>query len=303
MVTQFLLLHIFVNIITDDDRFNDMQSDPRNEFSMNEMETAIANSIVSASSVSSIYSSSSTSTLSDSCSSSDPYIPPSSSSIPFSPPSTMPALNKASVSPVEVLVNEAENDGDDDDDDDDDEGRALEEEREIDGNEPQPIIDMKVGLMTIITSEKLKGPIVINGVQQMFSYDSAPCPDGRGVKTSMFHSTFSLRVPLLYWYRCYGGMCTKFSAVVGNCMTECGNFLVCLLETRCPKPRYDAVIFLAETKQCCIAKDWQWMKRYKIAPGAELTVDMTEVQKYVILYLFTLYCNIYVCLFVVHLTI
>jgi len=286
MVTQLLLLHIFVNIITAEDIFNTLQSDPRNDFSMNEMETAIANSIVSASSVSS--NNSSTSTLSDSCSSSDPipiFSPP------FSPPSTMPALNKASVSPV--VVNEVE----DDDDDDDDEGGALEEEKEIDGDEPQSIIDMKVGLMTIITSEIMKGPIVVNGVPQMFSYDSAPCPDGRGVKTSMFHSTFSLRVPLLYWYRCYGGMCTKHNAFVANCMTECGNFLVCLLETRCPKPRYDAVIFLAETKQCYISKNWEWKERYKIDPSAELTVDMTEVQKYVILYLFMLYCNIYICVY------
>ncbi len=83
-----------------------------------------------------------------------------------------------------------------------------------------------------------------------------------------------------------GGMCTKHNAVVANCMTECGNFLVCLLETRCPQLRYNAVNFLAQTKQCCIVKDWHGTKRYKIAPVAELTVGMTEVQKYVILYLF-----------------
>lgn len=155
--------------------------------------------------------------------------------------------------------------------------------------EAQSSIDMKVAMLTIISSATYTGTIVCNGIEQSFTYDKAPSPDGRGAKTNMFHSSFSLRVPLLYWYRCYGGMATKFNAVPGNCMTECGNFLVCIFETRCSNPRYDPVFYFAASKQCLIVRDSQWVKKYKLAPNAALTVDLKEVQKYCYCYCYLLF--------------
>ena len=155
----------------------------------------------------------------------------------------------------------------------------IEDERTDGEDEQIGIFDMKMALMNIVSSESAKGTVVINGLEQHFTYDAAPSPDGRGSKTFMFHSLFSLRVPLLYWYRCYAGMCTRFNAVAGHCMTECGNLFVCMFETRCPAPRYDPVFFFAETKLCHISKDWNWARKYKLAPNAPLTVDLKEVNK------------------------
>ena len=163
----------------------------------------------------------------------------------------------------------------------------IEEDDVRDEATTQSSLDMKVAMLTIITSETYKGTIVCNGIEQTFTFDNAPSPDGRGM-THMFHTEFSLRVPLLYWYCCYGGMCTKFNALPGNCMTECGNFLVCVFETRCPNPRYDPVIYFPATKQCLIVhcREKHWVKKYILAPNAELTVDLKQVQKYC-------YCDCY----------
>jgi hypothetical protein len=66
----------------------------------------------------------------------------------------------------------------------------IEDERTDVEDEQTGIFDMKMALMNIVSSESAKGTVVINGVEQHFTYDAAPSPDGRGAKTFMFHSLF-----------------------------------------------------------------------------------------------------------------
>lgn len=138
-------------------------------------------------------------------------------------------------------------------------------------------IDIRVALLNLMNGKENSDVVVINGVEHIMSFDVVPNPDGRGVKTYMFYNEYSASIPPLYWYRFYSGYVTKKTALVGMCMTECGNMLVGILETRCNKPRYDAVMYYSNTKECAIDKSFDWKKNIVLCPKAPLTVDIDEV--------------------------
>ena len=121
--------------------------------------------------------------------------------------------------------------------------------------------------------------VVINGIEHLIQYDNRPAPMGRGLKTYMFCSDFSADIPPLYWYRFFAGYVTTHIALIGMCMMECGDMLVGILETRCPKPRFDAVIYYAQTRECHINKDKKWKQNMVLRPHAPLTVDIADVKR------------------------
>lgn len=140
-------------------------------------------------------------------------------------------------------------------------------------------IDVKIALLNIMNEKESSDVITINGVQHIMEFDSLPNPDGRGIKTWMFNSEFSSSIPPLYWYRFYSGYVSKHLAFIGMCMTECGNFFVGILETRCPKPRYDAVVYYKRSNECKIYKDHDWKRKFVLCPHAPLDVDVEVVKR------------------------
>jgi hypothetical protein len=140
-------------------------------------------------------------------------------------------------------------------------------------------IDVKVALLNIMNEKDHSDVITINGVTHLMEFDNLPNPDGRGIKTWMFNSDFSSTIPPLYWYRFYGGYVTKKMAFIGMCMTECGNLLVGILETRCSKPRYDAVIYYKRSNECKIQKEASWKQQLVLCPSIELGVDLDHVKR------------------------
>jgi hypothetical protein len=138
-------------------------------------------------------------------------------------------------------------------------------------------IDIRIALLNLMAGKENSDVIVVNGVEHIMSFDPVPNPDGRGVKTYMFANEFSTSIPPLYWYRFYAGYVTTKTAMVGMCMTECGNMLVGILETRCNTPRYDAAFYYAKTKECVILKPFAY-KNIVLCPKAPLTIDINEVQ-------------------------
>ena len=140
-------------------------------------------------------------------------------------------------------------------------------------------IDVKIALLNIMNEKDHSDVITINGVTHLMEFDNLPNPDGRGLKTWMFNSDFSSTIPPLYWYRFYGAYVTKKMAFIGMCMTECGNLLVGILETRCNRPRYDAVIYYKRSNECKIQKEISWKKKLVLRPNIELGVNLDHVKR------------------------
>lgn len=98
---------------------------------------------------------------------------------------------------------------------------------------------------------------------------------------AMFVSTFSSSIAKLYWYRPYFGILNRTQSICCNCMMECGNILVMIMETRCSNPHYHPVIYYTNTKECVIVnKPSKWLlSNFVLCPDKALTVEIEEIEK------------------------
>jgi hypothetical protein len=123
------------------------------------------------------------------------------------------------------------------------------------------------------------GVVEISGVQCYIEKDTV-MNSSRAPHNNMFASVFSSRIKKLYWYRPYFAMLNKSQAVCCNCVLECDNVLVMLLETRCASPHYHAVIYYPRAKECVIAKNPSKcpLKNFVLCPEKPLPVSVEELE-------------------------
>lgn len=141
------------------------------------------------------------------------------------------------------------------------------------------ILPIRDQLLTIHAESDHSGLVDISGKQSFIVMDTElNC--SRSPLNHVFSSVFSLGVKQLYCYRPYFGLLNKNHAVCCNCMLECGNILVMLLETRSQQPHYHAAIYYTNSKTCEIVKrDSRWaLKNFVLRPDLPLTVLVEELE-------------------------
>ena len=161
--------------------------------------------------------------------------------------------------------------GGDDDNTDADDGDALDDTacaREI-----------RLSFAAVSGDKDRTGIILVNGIEYQYKAEGLSNQFGRGPQTAIYQSNFTTTIPTLFGYKICAGIMTRAYAFISMCMTQSGDMLVCILETRCNKPRYDPVIFDAKSQTCSILKRYDWRKKLKLDIGAKLTVDIDVVKK------------------------
>jgi len=139
--------------------------------------------------------------------------------------------------------------------------------------------EIRLSLLSISGDKDRSGVIVVNGIDYQYTSEALSNQYGRGAKTFVFQSSFTNSIPSLYGYKLCAGYMTRLYAFVSLCMMQSGDMLVCVLETRCNKPRYDPVIFDAQSQTCSISRDNDWRCKTKLDIGAKLTFDIDVVKK------------------------
>jgi hypothetical protein len=148
-------------------------------------------------------------------------------------------------------------------------------------SEASSALTIREQLLSVQASENHSGIVEVSNVQIYIQEDTV-MQSTRSSTNRMFSSMFSTSIQRLYWYRPYFAMLNKFHAVCCNCMLECGNILVMLMETRCPNPHYHPVIYYTATKECVIIqkKPSRWpLKNFVLCPNKPLTVIEDEIER------------------------
>lgn len=135
-------------------------------------------------------------------------------------------------------------------------------------------------LLSVEAAGDHSGMVEVSG-QQYYIFEDRAMEFSRGKSNRVFSTMFCKTIKKLYWYRPYFGFLSKFQAVCGNCMLECGNILVMLMETRCANPHYHLVIYYAKTKECAIVNNpSRWpLKRFVLRPDIPLIVAESELER------------------------
>ena len=139
--------------------------------------------------------------------------------------------------------------------------------------------EIRLSFAAVSGDKDRTGIILVNGIEYQYKAEGLSNQFGRGAQTAIYQSNFTSTIPTLFGYKICAGIMTRAYAFISMCMTQSGDMLVCILETRCNKPRYDPVIFDAKSQTCSISKRYDWRKKIKLDIGAKLTVDIDVVKK------------------------
>jgi hypothetical protein len=135
-------------------------------------------------------------------------------------------------------------------------------------------------MISVQASNEHSGVIEVSKKQYYIAQDTEMLIS-RPSFNAMFVSMFSSSIAKLYWYRPYFGILNRNQSICCNCMMECGNILVMIMETRCSNPHYHPVIYYTNTKECVIVnKPSKWpLSNFVLCPDKELTVEIEEIEK------------------------
>jgi hypothetical protein len=136
-------------------------------------------------------------------------------------------------------------------------------------------------LVSIVSDKSGEGTVTIGGVESIFKVERSKIalPTARGAQTHLFTSAFALSFLPLYGYTMYSGLLTRGFAIIAPCTTSDGNILVSIMETRCNRPRYDALFYYCDTKTLDIERSPDWKRNTKLEPDTKLPLDIESLSK------------------------
>ena len=144
-----------------------------------------------------------------------------------------------------------------------------------------PDVSVRVMLVSIASDKSGEGTVTIGGMESIFKVERSKIAllTARGAQTHLFTSAFALSFPPLYGYTMYSGLLTRGFAIIAPCTTSDGNILVSIMETRCNRPRYDALFYYCDTKTVDIERSADWKRNTKLEPDTKLPLDIESLSK------------------------